>query len=906
MEADKEKDGYKPTIPIIRKPSSPRVPKDFGEYLVKDEVGCGGMGWIFKAVHKKLEVIRALKILDPRLSQHEEFLGNFKREAQLAAKLHHPNIVTIHNTGEFGGFHYIDMDFIEGDNLAKRLPEKGLDPLLVLAIAVKILDALDYAHNNEFSYQGQTYYGVTHRDIKPENIIIDSSGEVKITDFGIARGIHLYGESTAEGTVVGTPSYMSPEQIDGSQKISYTTDIYSLGVLMYELLSGKKAFPGTTTQIIKKISNHEYEPLAKLRKIPNDIIKIVDKAMSYSPEERFQSAYEMANVINRYLAQYQCGDPTTIIKRYFAGPVPIPPPPPSPVDGWWKKLRRVLASTAKVLGVIIVIFLVFIGLRYLYKGILRHYTGKALISLEEKLKQNQVKNASLDFGMVADLFDSAQVQFDSKNYHLSRIFSDSANSVLDRLLVLRREAIRTRYGEVSARTDSAKERGSEFDFRGIYLLPADSLIGVDEFDKADSILDKAFTQANDEIDRLKGGIREKYRQVLERTKLAKNLGSTVDFEGEYLVSASSLIEAREFEKANNILDKAQAHANEEINRLRPPQEKDLARRVLDEVKTKLVDAKRDCPQKDFSAEDSLIAYAQDLLNKSLFAQSANVSQEAGRTIAIKMADCLGIPPKVQEANEHYNRFSEKQKKDNQSQWERMNQFAKVPEKKDAAIALAQEILKIKPDVIPPPPEFSQSDSECLDIASNLDHAGDYNSALKYYEQVKPGSSKAESWKYYLPARFKIGAIYQEQKKEYKKAIAEYQKVLDLQNPNYYESCFLNIGLCFYEISSYDSAITYFEKVETYKTLIVPSKAKGEETIFDTDLWHNTMYFWASALTNLYYKEADPVKKKELKKAAIQKWENDYLDNYKKDMAHPRRGKFVRNADQALRNLKSED
>jgi serine/threonine protein kinase len=305
VEEDKEK--HTPTIPIFRPQAHkpPPVPDDFCEYEILEPVGFGGMGWVFKAVHKKLDVIHALKILHPALSQHAEFVTKFKGEAQLAAKLRHPNIVIIHNTGECKGFHYIAMEFIDGQNLAKRLPKKGIPHLVALAIGIKILDALDHAHDYEFSYQGRTYYGLVHRDIKPENIIVDNTGEVKITDFGIAGGIHFHGDATSEGTIVGTPSYMSPEQIDNI-KITHTTDIYSLGVVMYELLSGEKAFSGTTTQIIRSISNQEYEPLDRIsRKTPSEVLKIVNKAMSHKSENRYQSAYEMRLEVNRYLTKYQ-------------------------------------------------------------------------------------------------------------------------------------------------------------------------------------------------------------------------------------------------------------------------------------------------------------------------------------------------------------------------------------------------------------------------------------------------------------------------------------------------------------------------------------------------------------------------------------------------------------------------
>jgi len=860
MEEYQDKEGHKETQPIHRgKPEIPLARKDFGEYRIIDEIGCGGMGWIFKAVHKKLDVIHALKILHSDLSRHEKFVADFKREAQFAAKvqLQHPNIVTIHNTGELEGHHYIAMEFVDGDNLAKRLRPKGVPPLVVLAIAVKILDALDHAHNFEFSYQGKTYYGLIHRDIKPENILINSSGELKITDFGIARGIHMRGDITSEGTVVGTPSYMSPEQIDGAQKISETTDIYSLGVLLYELLSGHKAFSGSTTQIIRKISNHEYEPLGKIgKKVPAGIIKIIDKAMSFNAEERYHSAWEMRVEVNKYLSQYGHEDPGTIIRDHF---VPGEGTDEKGRRRGPKKKRRWPKTTAKLLVGMAVVFIVVLGALHLKKVIERRNAGKALALVEEKLARGQENYASLDFADPLELFNLARERFDSTDYEGTRNLSDSAMLIVDGIiLAYRAEAIEKRYSEVSRKAKRAKRRGSPFDFDRVFMVPARGLIDAQRFDRADSLLAEAWDRADQEI-----------------------------------------------------------HATITPPPPPPPpprDEKEAARKKMVNAKSSLTEAKEKKPELDFSEIEQLIAQAEEFYTTSLYLESMRKSEAAGERIARIM---IPVPPpksiKVERANKHFGTLSSKQKQELEQDRRRMNRFLSERKRAQAEL-LADKILRVegvepeveevKPEVevaVPETTEVELTDAEHIERGENAYFNREWQTALKHYQAVKPGESKGASWKYYLPARFWMGIIQQNQKR-YKEAISAYKEVLNLGNTRYYPTCFGNTGICYFEISSYDSAIAYFKEVERYKDNISPNLSKGERFYRDTEIWHNVMYYWALALTRLYYNEKNSDEKRRLLASAIYKWENDYLD------LSPDRNKYgtyVENARVHLRNLKQE-
>ncbi len=203
----------------------------FPQLEILELIGQGGMGFVFKARQLKLDRLVALKILPQSLAADPAFAERFSREGRLLARLNHPNIVTVHDFGLAGGFFYLLMEFVDGVNLRQAMKAGRLTPAQALAIVPKICEALQFAHNE----------GILHRDIKPENILLDAKGRVKIADFGIAK---LLGESQAEGTLtgtgstLGTPNYMAPEQIEKSGDVDHRADIYSLGVVFYEMLTG--------------------------------------------------------------------------------------------------------------------------------------------------------------------------------------------------------------------------------------------------------------------------------------------------------------------------------------------------------------------------------------------------------------------------------------------------------------------------------------------------------------------------------------------------------------------------------------------------------------------------------------------------------------------------------------------
>src|ERR1041385_3604190 len=205
-----------------------------GRYRVVRKLGTGGMANVYLAEDQELGRRVAIKMLDDRHAQDEQFVERFRREAKNAAGLSHPNIVSIYDRGEAEGTYYIAMEYLDGRSLKELILSRGPAPVSVAVdYARQILNALRFAHRN----------GLVHRDIKPHNVLVDSEGHVKVTDFGIARA--GASQMTEEGSIIGTAQYLSPEQARGT-KVDQRSDLYSLGIVLYELLTGTLPFSGDT------------------------------------------------------------------------------------------------------------------------------------------------------------------------------------------------------------------------------------------------------------------------------------------------------------------------------------------------------------------------------------------------------------------------------------------------------------------------------------------------------------------------------------------------------------------------------------------------------------------------------------------------------------------------------------
>jgi serine/threonine protein kinase len=254
------------------------------QYELETEIGRGGMSVVYRARDLRLNRPVAVKVLPPELAYDAAVRARFTREAQTSALLSHPHIVPIHDVGEREGIAYFVMSLITGGNLASLLAREPRQPIdEVRRLVAEIADALAYAHVR----------GVIHRDIKPDNILLDGdSGRAMVTDFGIARAVEAGTRLTVTGIAVGTPAYMSPEQAMGEREIDGRSDIYSLGVLAYQMLTGRVPFAGGNTMalLLKHVSERP-RPIAELRpETPKVLRETVERALMKAPEDRWPTA----------------------------------------------------------------------------------------------------------------------------------------------------------------------------------------------------------------------------------------------------------------------------------------------------------------------------------------------------------------------------------------------------------------------------------------------------------------------------------------------------------------------------------------------------------------------------------------------------------------------------------------
>lgn len=259
-------------------------------YRLLEKIGSGGMADVYKAEDTLLKRTVALKILHKQFAQDESFLERFRREAQAAAKLTHPSIVSIYDVGEEDGTQYIVMEYAPGTNLKQIIQKDApLSPDKAIHMTSLICGAMTFAHQHE----------IVHRDIKPHNVIITPDGDIKVTDFGIARAGST-STMTRTGTIMGTAHYISPEQAQGGM-VGPTTDIYSLGVVLYEMLTGELPFRGDNPVAValKHINDTPLTPRQVYAGVPETLEAIVLKAMAKNPADRYQSAEEMAADLKR-------------------------------------------------------------------------------------------------------------------------------------------------------------------------------------------------------------------------------------------------------------------------------------------------------------------------------------------------------------------------------------------------------------------------------------------------------------------------------------------------------------------------------------------------------------------------------------------------------------------------------
>ena len=261
-----------------------------GRYQIIRKLGSGGMANVYLASDQELGRRVAIKILDDRHARDEQFVERFRREAQNAAGLSHPNIVSIYDRGEAEGTYYIAMEYVEGRTLKELIVARGPSPLgIAIDYTRQILSALRFAHRN----------GIVHRDIKPHNVIVDGEGRVKVMDFGIARA-GAASQMTEAGSIIGTAQYLSPEQARGAP-VDQTSDLYSTGIVLYELLTGSVPFNGETPVEIamKHLSQVPAAPSTHRPEIPRDLDYVALRALAKDPADRYHSAEEMDSDLER-------------------------------------------------------------------------------------------------------------------------------------------------------------------------------------------------------------------------------------------------------------------------------------------------------------------------------------------------------------------------------------------------------------------------------------------------------------------------------------------------------------------------------------------------------------------------------------------------------------------------------
>ncbi len=264
-----------------------------GQYRIEEEIGRGGMGVVLRAYDETLGRVVALKVLRSQEADARS-RARLVHEAKAVAKLHHDNVVTVHAVvNPPDDAPYLVMEYLEGGTLAALIISKGrLEPEEAVTILAQVADGLETAHAT----------GLIHRDIKPSNIIVDAlSGRAKITDFGLARWAEGKSGLTQDGTLAGTPTYMSPEQARGAADLDRRSDIYSLGVTLYEALTGTVPFHGVPHMVLQQVLAEEPRPPRFLNdKIPRDLETICLKAMAKEPGRRYQTARELADDLRRW------------------------------------------------------------------------------------------------------------------------------------------------------------------------------------------------------------------------------------------------------------------------------------------------------------------------------------------------------------------------------------------------------------------------------------------------------------------------------------------------------------------------------------------------------------------------------------------------------------------------------
>ncbi len=290
-----------------------------GSGVITGILGEGGMARVYRVWNQKLELFRAIKVIFP--TESAELMERFETEIKISAKLHHPNIVETYIVGEWNGLPYIEMELVDGISLETLIEKYGsVPPVVCIAIGCQVACALAYAHSEEFLIYGRTYKGIIHRDLKPANIMISKNGVVKLMDFGIARPseVHLH---TVSGYIVGTLPYLSPEQIAESE-IDHRSDIYSLGTILYEALTGEKTFPQQTVHNLMRMKIlHSYRKVDSYSiEVPPELKKAIEKCLRHDKKKRFETSKELELSLKDIFRTISTESINSVLSQYIENP----------------------------------------------------------------------------------------------------------------------------------------------------------------------------------------------------------------------------------------------------------------------------------------------------------------------------------------------------------------------------------------------------------------------------------------------------------------------------------------------------------------------------------------------------------------------------------------------------------